>query len=494
MHRQSSGSSSIVTPIPFARAGSTPRFARGFRRGLKVRGPLGLGILAAALWLAGSTEARAFCGFYVGRADADLFNDASQVVLVRDGSRTVISMLNDYQGDLKEFALIVPVPVVLEKGQIHIGDAALIRHLDAYSAPRLVEYFDEDPCERKERALMMAPGVSGSVFLESAGKASGSRSIGVAVEAQYTVGEYDIVILSARESGGLKTWLRENGYRIPKGASRALLPYIRLGMKFFVARVNLEEQARIGATYLRPLQFAFDSGKFMLPIRLGMMNARGPQDLVVYALTRKGRVETTNYRTVMLPTGMTVPEYVKESFADFYKAMFGHQVERENGRAVFTEYVWNMAWCDPCAADPLSPEELRTLGVFWVGEPQAVGPGRGGVFPGPRRSRAPTPVGGPAQVILTRLHLRYSASTFPEDLVFQETGDQQNFQGRYVLQHPWKGSADACPAAAGYFESLTSRLESEAQTLANLTGWEIEAIRAKVDIGPPRRWWETLWE
>ena len=40
----------------------------------------------------------------------------------------------------------------------------------------------------------------------------------------------------------------------------------------------------------------------MLPIRLGMVNAKGSQELFVYALTRKGRVETTNYRTVKLPS------------------------------------------------------------------------------------------------------------------------------------------------------------------------------------------------
>jgi hypothetical protein len=36
----------------------------------------------------------------LGKADADLFNDASKVVMVRDGDRTVINMLNDYQGAL----------------------------------------------------------------------------------------------------------------------------------------------------------------------------------------------------------------------------------------------------------------------------------------------------------------------------------------------------------------------------------------------------------
>src|SRR5437867_11676584 len=88
----------------------------------------------------------AFCGFYVAKADTKLFNTSSQVVLVRDGDRTVMTMANDFKGDLKEFAVVIPVPTFLQREQIHVGDKALIDHLDAYSAPRLVEYFDEDPC------------------------------------------------------------------------------------------------------------------------------------------------------------------------------------------------------------------------------------------------------------------------------------------------------------------------------------------------------------
>ena len=84
-----------------------------------------------------------------------------------------------------------------------------------------------------------------------------AKNLGVTIEAQYTVGEYDIVILSAKQSDGLETWLHENGYRIPAGASRALKPYLRQDMKFFVAKVNLKEHARTGLSYLRPLQFAF---------------------------------------------------------------------------------------------------------------------------------------------------------------------------------------------------------------------------------------------
>ena len=91
-------------------------------------------------------NAWAFCGFYVSKADTKLYNKASQVVIARDGNRTVLTMANDYQGDVKDFALVVPVPVVLKAEQVHVGDSKIIEHLDAFSAPRLVEYFDEDPC------------------------------------------------------------------------------------------------------------------------------------------------------------------------------------------------------------------------------------------------------------------------------------------------------------------------------------------------------------
>src|SRR5213593_3617541 len=299
--------------------------------------------------LASPRFAEAFCGFFVCKADTKLFNKASQVAMVRHEDKTVLTMANDYQGDPKEFAIVIPVPTFLEKDQIHIGDKALLDHLDAYSAPRLVEYFDENPCTPSRTRDAIVPGVGGALL-----KAPAPRSLdtlGVRIEASYTIGEYDILILSAQESGGLETWLRRSGYQIPSGASTVLASYIRQGMKFFVARVNLKEQAKLGFTFLRPIQVAYESPKFMLPIRLGMVNAAGPQELFVYALTRRGRVEATNYRTVKLPTGMDLPVYVKQEgeFAKFYKALFTRQIENEQRSSLFTEYAWDMRWCDPCA-------------------------------------------------------------------------------------------------------------------------------------------------
>jgi len=434
-------------------------------------------LVLGVFWYTSETV-RAFCGFYVAKVDTRLFNRASQVVLVRNEDRTVLTMANDFKGDLQEFAVVIPVPTFIERDQIHVAERTLLDHLDAYSAPRLVEYFDEDPCmpRRMSELAMASPAGSRSDSRER------GRNLGVTVEAQYTVGEYDILILSARESQGLETWLRENGYRIPAGASSVLGSYLKQGMRFFVARVNLKEQAKLGFTYLRPLQVAYESPKFMLPIRLGMVNADGPQELFIYALTRRGRVETTNYRTVKLPTSMDLPLFVRNEFGEFYKAMFSEQVKREDMRTVFLEYAWNMAWCDPCAADPLSPAELKQLGVFWI--------------EGSAGRSAPA-----QEVFISRLHLRYDKEHFPEDLVFQETGDRENFQGRYVLRHPWKGWG-SCQQAIEYRRGVRARQEQEATALASLTGWSLGEIRRKMDLpgdgGEPQggepKWWQKIWK
>ena len=404
--------------------------------------------------------------------------------MVRDGDRTVLTMANDYSGEPSEFAIVVPVPTVLARGQIHVGDRAVLEHLDAYSAPRLVEYFDPDPCMRYE-ALESAPMAQGMARKAAdAMNSARERSLGVRIEARYTVGEYDILILSAKQSGGLETWLLENGYSVPPGARRVLGSYLRQGMKFFVAKVNLGEQKRMGFSYLRPIQVAYESAKFMLPLRLGMANADGPQELFVFAITKNGRVETTNYRTVRLPEGMDIPEYVKDDFPRFYRAMFTQQVEKENREAVFLEYAWNMSWCDPCAADPLSADELRSLGTFWVASPAS-------------GSNPPQPV--PQTTFITRLHVRYDARHFPEDLVFQETSDQSNFQARYVLRHPWKGEG-SCPGIREYHRSVRERRVKEAETLASLTGWDIASIRRKMgggwsdDPDKPFPWWDQMWK
>ena len=427
-------------------------------------------------------EAHAFCGFYVASGESKLFNHKSQVALVRDGDRTVMTMASDYEGDPREFALVVPVPVVLQRKQIHVGDPSLVRRLDAYSAPRLVEYHDPDPCPVANNTWGSA-----KMLYDRAPAAQLSRldvgtvSEGVRIEASYEVDEYNVLILSADDSGALLRWLDQHGYRVPAQASRVVTSYLNQGMKFFVAKVDLRRRERQGLTELRPLQIAYESPRFMLPVRLGMANANGPQELFVYAVTRSGRVEAVNYRNLRLPEAVEVPAFVKGDFSNVWRAAFDRLVEKNGMGVVYTEYAWDMTTCDPCPTSPLSPQEQQALGVWWLDEPNR-------------------------SVFVTRLHARYDRASFPEDLVLQATADRANFQSRVVVRHEWTGEA-RCENANTYRRTLPARREREAKALADLTGWSLTDIRTHMgvstawlapgeDLAPykPAAWWEKLWK
>ena len=98
-----------------------------------------------------TSQAHAFCGFFVSEAGTPLYNDATQVVLMRYETQTVLSMRNNYKGPPEDFAMVVPVPQVLQEEDVKTLPDKLFDRLEKYSAPRLVEYWQEDPCARARR-------------------------------------------------------------------------------------------------------------------------------------------------------------------------------------------------------------------------------------------------------------------------------------------------------------------------------------------------------
>src|SRR5215211_1208763 len=448
--------------------------------------------LAASVLLTAmiSHEAAAFCGFYVSKADGTLKNKTSQVILVRDGNHNVITMYNDFQGNFKDFAMVVPVPVVLKKSDIKVVDQKIFNTLNDYSKPRLVEYYDQNPCNQyyEKQLRGMAPGVAMSEVMVTGNGNAKKKDLGVSVEAKYLVGEYDILILSARESSGLKTWLEENGYKIPAGAEEVLAPYIKSNLKFFVVKVNENEKKKLPGDFLRPIQISFTSPKFMLPIRLGMANADGDQDMLVYAFTKKGRIECTNYRTVSIPTGKNIPLFVQNNFGSFYTNLFQHQWTKEGKSIAMLEYAWdvspkNYVKCDPCVSTAPSTQDLVQAGVWWIN----------------RDWRDYSDVQDEEEysddVYFTRLHIRYNRNSFPQDLMFQLTPNTDNFQARYIITHPAAGDF-SCEEGQKYLKALKKRRQDEMQMLSYLTGkgyndWDVVMTKTK-EIIPQEASYQTV--
>src|SRR5262245_28908194 len=181
---------------------------------------------ASALALAAmAPAAHAFCGFYVSGSGAKLSNDATQVVLMRQGTRTVLSMQNDYKGPLEDFAMVVPVPVVLHEADVKTLSKGVFERIDSLGSPRLVEYWEQDPCPMYDADdgadfKMKKPMARGAA--KTADAAGMAKEESVRIEAKFDVGEYQILILSATDSAGLETWLRQNRYKIPDGAEPLL--------------------------------------------------------------------------------------------------------------------------------------------------------------------------------------------------------------------------------------------------------------------------------
>ncbi|MBS2020471.1 MAG: DUF2330 domain-containing protein [Deltaproteobacteria bacterium] len=421
-------------------------------------GLAGLGVIAATL--AASATASAFCGFYVSGADAKLFNDATQVVLMREGTRTVLSMQNSYKGPPQSFAMVVPVPVVLQKENVKTLPMNIFARVDQMTAPRLVEYWEQDPCAPAFDDMERRKGAPRPMKAAAPGGAARGADLGVTVEAQFTVGEYEIVILSAQDAAGLDTWLKREKYKIPDGAEPYLRPYVQAGSKFFVAKVDVTKvKFENGVAALSPLRFHYDAETFSLPVRLGLMNSQGTQDLIVNVFAKGQRYEVANYPNVAIPTNFDVQESARGQFGAFYASLFDRTLEKVP-KAVVTEYSWDAGTCDPCPSPPLNPSELSTLGADVLPSAQASGDGPIGGGPAPPMRRRPGWF--PSGFVVTRLHARYSKDALGEDLVFRAAppiiggrevrsgpngalehgatpSSTNNFQGRYAIRHPWAG-------------------------------------------------------
>lgn len=391
-------------------------------------------IAGAAIWMSlyAAQSAQAFCGFYISGGDSKLFNDATQVVLMRHGIQTVLSMQNNFSGPPEGFAMVVPVPIVLQQENVKTLPKEIFDKVDQLTTPRLVEYWEEDPCApvyHYEDRMMASTGND----LDGPPPAPE-----VQVHAQFSVGEYDIVILSTEHATALETWLHDNAYVIPEGSAPYFQPYVDSGSYFFVAKVDPEKVTfENGHAVLSPLRFAFTSDTFTLPMRLGLINSKGSQDLLVYILGVDQRYNAANRPNVTIPTNIEVVNDVRNGFGDFYRTLFAKTVA-QNANAVVTEYSWAASSCDPCPGPTMLQEDYMTLGQDTL------------------------PTDDHYSWVITRLHYRYDAESLGEDLVFAEapaimggrefvTADGElergaqpspygnNFQGRYIIRHRWDG-------------------------------------------------------
>jgi|GEM_PF-1102833 len=384
-------------------------FCRRRRQKASLQGASLFAVGGVALF--GAPQAGAFCGMIVAEEGADIPNATGEVAIVRVGNKTTITMNTNYKGDPSQFALVVPVPKVLKRRHVRTIRRRTFQLLDEVTAPLHVEFLEADPCgpyqareygrkiyyprRRRRKNWSMPPSRLGLIVTDS-----------------FRYAEYSGAIVSGHNAKEIELWLRDDGYSLPQGAAPVLEFYSKRGMNFLVVTVDLKKLRRKpdGSVLLAPLQFSFTSPKFELPIQLGMLNSTGTQNLIVYAITERERVTTTNYPNVFFPAVTNLGQDVfKDEFGRYYRELVAKMHADTGGVAVVTEYVGETGACPrPCRAI-LGHDRLKELGL--------------------ERGKG----------VITRLHVQASRTLFKEDLQLAPAKYPRRILGRFERLHLWDG-------------------------------------------------------
>ena len=409
--------------------------------------------------LLSANTAAAFCGTYVGTADGSVLNRDSQVVVAVENGVTTLTLANDFDGAAADFGLVIPVPGDTTTADVTVTDRTALDTLDAYTAPRMVQYSCDD--------IFWIPGETGGwtdygpsgsssgcggtgsspEFSEQstadsgsyAGGGLGSEQFGFSVEAErFTAGEYELALLDAEGVSGLSAWLGTNGYGLPEGAGSLVQEAIDGGARFLVAKVTAAELETERA-WLSPIQIRYHGNDVVLPIRLGATASAGEQDILIYGITsmESGALAVSNYPSVAVESDCILGDYdgdgASDDLAAGYDGLFAStytESERE-GRAGWTlEFNSPQGVCDPLPpGGTIGSETLVALGF----------------------------AAGVENAMLARIHLRGTPEELDQDLVLYESAYGDYWQQAYIQDNaqmrayfPICGlgideSVDACP-------------------------------------------------
>jgi hypothetical protein len=271
---------------------------------------------------------------------SDLKSGATRVALMREGTRTVMTIQADVSGPAERFSLVVPVPAGTTKENVKALPRDLFDRLDVQTAPRVVELWEQDPCA-KAGALELASFSDLPMVDDDTEPAS-------KIEPKLGTGEYDIAIASELRGDLAK--------KLPPAADAALKGVLERGMSLLVAKVDPSKvHFDHGHAVLSPLRIVFDAPAFALPLQLG---TEEPHDLVLYVLAKNERYEAANRPNVVIPTNLDLAEPGR--FAEGYAALFDKHAPKET---IATEYVWDAGMCGPCTGPTLDANGLALLGA-----------------------------------------------------------------------------------------------------------------------------------
>lgn len=326
-------------------------------------------LLGLCLSLAAAAPARAFPGFLASKKSTDIKVHSTQLVVMKKGNATAVSVMPDYEGPLEPFAMVLVVPGDVSAERVTTLKREYVDRVDSISAPRFHEYWEQDPCdqgpveqewERNMKADSAGAFLGGGEMPQGTQKVA--KELSLDVQAKQKEGEYSFTLIGKDDP--IESWLKSKGYTSPPGANQAVAPYLQAGMRLVVAQVDPNRVELVGGdrAQLSPIRFWTDQPYDTIPDRVGLLNAPDKQELIVYVLDPEQRYEAKNYKNLYPPTNIEVDFAVKERIGEFYAALQDIIAQKSPG-SFLLEYAWSGEGCgQPCATEPLMISELLSLG------------------------------------------------------------------------------------------------------------------------------------
>jgi hypothetical protein len=360
--------------------------------------------------------AGAFGGVFVGAAGDNLTSSLSQVVVVREGNQTTMTLAAGYEGDATQFGLVIPVPVVVEAADIKEIEPTVIEYLDVNAAPRAVSHNCDDFYFVGEGTGLRTNSCSSC---GSPPKVISRMAIDpplapeplmlTRLEPEFLVGEWLVTPLTEAESEEVVIWLETAGYAIDSQTALALQEHVVAGSAFVVARMTLDQAPSV-PSFLPPLQLTFEAYTFEVPTKLGTLNAVGSQELLITGIGDFAAGQLSIGNLAERPYGdqssCLYYEHDWDSFDAFFAGRLDEVLDEEGSWAL--EFSWGRGECSCNESEYLTDNMLAALGFE----------------------------GAVADAFVTRLRARYSAQGLTDDLVLYHSGGTDFFQALYVEYLP----------------------------------------------------------
>jgi uncharacterized protein (TIGR03382 family) len=295
----------------------------------------------------------------------------TDVAVLKYESSHAVTLQSEYEGPTEHFAMLTVVPASVRAQDVTTVPREVFAKLARRSDPRLVEYWEQDPCAPEADLSALAASATGNGITTATAplglasttstNAPSSPAPTELKQAKGSSGEYTITLLAGADAKHLDAWLRAHKYTAPTGTMAALQSYLNAGMKVLVAEIDgkkLSATAGGGATLLSPLRIHFEASAWALPMQFGILNSASTQDLVLHVLASQDRYQLAGRESVLVPTNLLTNQQAKVDFGAFYTSIFNATSLRAPGAGI-TEYVWPAADGD----DALQASDLSALGA-----------------------------------------------------------------------------------------------------------------------------------